>query len=63
LRVGNAMPLHAMPVGTFIHNIEMTPGKGGQLARSAGTSCQVCPLYPFHGSSFVVSLLPSYVVT
>jgi large subunit ribosomal protein L2 len=34
--VGNAMPLSVMPVGTIIHNIEMTPGKGAQLVRSAG---------------------------
>src|SRR4029079_15431596 len=34
---GNAMPLGAMPVGTIVHNIETKPGKGGQLARAAGT--------------------------
>jgi len=38
---GNALPLKNIPVGLFIHNIEMKPGKGGQLARSAGTSCQL----------------------
>ena len=38
---GNAMPLGNMPVGTIIHNVEMKPGKGGQIARSAGTSVQV----------------------
>ncbi|MBI4080206.1 MAG: 50S ribosomal protein L2 [Candidatus Levybacteria bacterium] len=37
-RVGNALPLSQIPVGTFVHNIELTPGKGGQLARGAGTS-------------------------
>lgn len=37
IKVGNAMPLSDIPVGTFIHNIELTPGKGGQLAKSAGT--------------------------
>ena len=36
---GNAMPLKAVPVGMLVHNIEMKPGKGGQLGRSAG--CQV----------------------
>lgn len=41
IKVGNALPLRAIPVGTTIHNIEMTPGKGGQLARSAGTSAQL----------------------
>src|SRR6478736_2838756 len=35
VKVGNAMPLGAMPVGTIVHNIEMKPGKGGQVARSA----------------------------
>jgi large subunit ribosomal protein L2 len=37
VKPGNAMPLGAMPVGTIVHNIETKPGKGGQLARSAGT--------------------------
>lgn len=39
--VGNALPLSAMPIGTIVHNIEMTPGKGGQIARSAGTYAQL----------------------
>ncbi|MCC5940541.1 MAG: 50S ribosomal protein L2 [Balneolaceae bacterium] len=39
--VGNAMPMKNMPAGTFIHNIEMQPGKGGQLCRSAGTVAQM----------------------
>ena len=38
IRTGNAMPLANIPVGTFVHNIELMPGKGGQLARSAGAS-------------------------
>jgi large subunit ribosomal protein L2 len=38
IRDGNALPLSKIPVGTFIHNLEMKPGKGGQIARSAGTS-------------------------
>ena len=41
IKVGNALPLDNIPVGTVIHNIEMKPGKGGQLVRSAGTSAQV----------------------
>lgn len=41
IKVGNALPLENIPVGTVIHNIEMKPGKGGQLIRSAGTSAQV----------------------
>lgn len=41
IKVGNALPLENIPVGTVVHNIEMKPGKGGQLIRSAGTSAQV----------------------
>ncbi len=41
VKPGNAMPLRAMPVGTIIHNIELKPGKGAQLARSAGTYAQL----------------------
>ena len=41
IKVGNALPLANIPVGTLIHNIELKPGKGGQLVRSAGTSAQV----------------------
>jgi large subunit ribosomal protein L2 len=41
VKPGNAMPLSGMPVGTIIHNIEMKPGKGGQIARSAGTYAQL----------------------
>ena len=41
IKVGNALPLANIPVGTVIHNIELKPGKGGQLARSAGTSAQL----------------------
>jgi large subunit ribosomal protein L2 len=40
VKPGNAMPLGAMPVGTIVHNIELKPGKGGQIARSAGTYAQ-----------------------
>lgn len=41
IKVGNAMELKDIPEGTFIHNIELKPGKGGQMARSAGTSAQI----------------------
>ena len=41
VKPGNAMPLRSMPVGTIIHNIEMKPEKGGQLARSAGSYAQL----------------------
>ncbi len=41
VRVGNCMPLSEIPVGTQIHNIELYPGKGGQLVRSAGNSAQL----------------------
>jgi len=41
IKVGNAMPLANIPAGTFVHNIEMRPGKGGQLARSAGMAVQL----------------------
>ena len=40
VKPGNAMPLPPMPVGTIVHNVEMKPGKGGQIARSAGTYAQ-----------------------
>lgn len=41
LRPGNALPISQIPVGTEIHNIELLPGKGGQMARSAGVSAQL----------------------
>ncbi|MFQ5483264.1 MAG: 50S ribosomal protein L2 [Nitrospinaceae bacterium] len=41
VRVGNCLPLAKIPEGTLVHNIEMKPGKGGQLARSAGASVQL----------------------
>lgn len=41
IRPGNAMPLQNIPVGTIVHNVEMKPGKGGQIARSAGTYVQM----------------------
>lgn len=41
IKVGNALPLANIPVGTTIHNLELKPGKGGQLARSAGSSAKI----------------------
>lgn len=41
VQLGNALPLSEIPVGTFVHNVEMKPGKGGQLGRSAGNSLQL----------------------
>ncbi len=41
IRVGNALPLEKIPLGTMVHNVELYPGRGGQLVRAAGTSAQV----------------------
>ena len=41
IKVGYALPLKSIPVGSIVHNIELKPGKGGQVARSAGTSAQI----------------------
>ena len=41
VRLGNALPLREIPLGTSVHNVELKPGKGGQMARSAGTSLEV----------------------
>ena len=41
IRAGNAMPLSSIPPGTQVHNVELQPGKGGQLVRSAGTAAQI----------------------
>ena len=41
INVGNALPLKEMPLGSFVHNVELRPGKGGQLGRSAGSALQV----------------------
>ena len=41
IKVGNALPIINIPVGTMVHNVELRPGKGGELARSAGTSAQI----------------------
>src|SRR5260370_17364641 len=40
---GNALPLKNIPTGTLLHNVELRPGKGGQIARSAGSSVQLVP--------------------
>ena len=41
IRPGNALPLSGIPLGTMVHNVELKPGKGGQIARSAGTALQI----------------------
>lgn len=41
IQIGNALPLEKIPVGTFVHNLELYPGRGAQLIRSAGTSAQI----------------------
>ncbi|TDR19411.1 50S ribosomal protein L2 [Marinicella litoralis] len=41
IKVGNSLPLDNIPVGTVVHNVEMKPGKGGQIARAAGTSARL----------------------
>ncbi len=41
VRSGNAMPIGNIPLGTLVHNLELKPGKGGQMVRSAGTSAQI----------------------
>lgn len=41
IKVGNALPIRSIPVGTFIHNIELTAGKGGQMVRAAGNGAQL----------------------
>lgn len=55
IKAGNALPLFSMPIGTVIHNVELTPGRGGQLARSAGTSAVVAA----HEGTYVHLKLPS----
>lgn len=41
IKVGNALPLEKIPLGTMIHNVEIRPGSGGKIARSAGVACQL----------------------
>lgn len=58
-RVGNALKLKDMPVGVMIHNIEMKPGKGGQLVRAAGLSAQLMGKGTGSGGRFATIKLPS----
>lgn len=53
--VGNAMPLGSMPLGTAVHNVELMPGRGGQIVRAAGTSAQLVA----KEGNFVTLKLPS----
>ncbi len=55
MKLGNALPLRRIPIGTMIHNIELKPGKGGQIVRSAGASAQVMG----RDDSYVLVKLPS----
>ena len=55
IKTGNALPLSAIPLGTVIHNIELTPGKGGQLVRGAGTGA----ILTDKDNSYAVIKLPS----
>jgi len=50
IRIGNALPIENIPLGTVIHNIELRPGKGGQLARSAGCAAQLVAKEGDYGS-------------
>jgi large subunit ribosomal protein L2 len=55
IEVGNALPLSNIPLGTIVHNVELVPGKGGQIVRAAGASAQVAA----KEGSFVTLKLPS----
>lgn len=55
IKIGNALPLNKIPVGTMVHNVELTPGKGGQVVRGAGTGA----LVQTREDKFVVLKLPS----
>jgi large subunit ribosomal protein L2 len=55
LEVGNALPLRDIPLGTSVHNVELTPGRGGQIVRSAGASAQIVA----KEGDFVTLKLPS----
>jgi large subunit ribosomal protein L2 len=55
VRIGSAMPLELVPLGTTVHNVELKPGKGGQMARSAGSGVQVVA----KEGGFVTLRLPS----
>ncbi len=53
--VGNSMPLESIPLGLEIHNVELQPGKGGQIARSAGNTCQLLA----RDGDYAVVIMPS----
>ncbi|EKQ68884.1 ribosomal protein L2, bacterial/organellar [Leptolyngbyaceae cyanobacterium JSC-12] len=55
IEIGNALPLANIPLGTVVHNVELTPGKGGQIVRAAGTGAQVAA----KDGNFVTLKLPS----
>jgi large subunit ribosomal protein L2 len=55
IRVGNAMPFTSMPLGSEVHNVEMVPGRGGQIARSAGASVRLMAL----DAGYAILRLPS----
>jgi large subunit ribosomal protein L2 len=55
LEIGNALPLFSIPLGTVVHNVELTPGKGGQMVRSAGAGAQIAA----KEGNFVTLKLPS----
>ncbi len=55
IEVGNALPLYNIPLGTIVHNVEMVPGKGGQMVRSAGAGAQIAA----KEGDFVTLKLPS----
>jgi large subunit ribosomal protein L2 len=55
IKIGNALPLNKIPLGTIVHNVEFQPGKGGQIARAAGTFAQILA----KEGKFVTLSLPS----
>jgi large subunit ribosomal protein L2 len=55
VRLGNCLPLEKIPLGTMVHNVELKPGKGGQMARSAGVGVQIMA----KEGDFVTLRLPS----
>lgn len=60
IKIGNSLPLKNVPVGTFINNIELKPGKGGQIVRSAGTSAKIIKK---EGKNCVVRLTSGHQLT
>ncbi|WP_343188577.1 50S ribosomal protein L2 [Buchnera aphidicola (Neophyllaphis varicolor)] len=50
IKIGNSLPIKFIPVGTMVHNVEMKPGKGGQIARSAGSSVQIIACDNFYAT-------------